>query len=50
MHKYGTRFSNRTEAGKKLAIALSKYADRSDVLVLGLPPRTQRTSNGCDRC
>jgi putative phosphoribosyl transferase len=37
MHKYGTRFSNRTEAGKKLAIALSKYADRSDVLVLGLP-------------
>lgn len=36
MHKYGTRFSNRTAAGKKLAIALSKYANRSDVLVLGL--------------
>lgn len=30
-------FKNRTQAGQLLAEALSKYADREDVLVLGLP-------------
>lgn len=30
-------FSNRVEAGKKLAETLSRYAGRSDVLVLALP-------------
>jgi len=30
-------FLNRTEAGKKLAARLTAYADRSDVMVLGLP-------------
>jgi len=30
-------FLNRTEAGKKLATRLTAYADRSDVIVLGLP-------------
>lgn len=31
-----TTFRNRTQAGKELARRLSKYADREDVLVLGL--------------
>jgi putative phosphoribosyl transferase len=31
------RFRDRTEAGKQLASKLSAYANRSDVLVLGLP-------------
>lgn len=31
------RFANRTEAGQKLANALSSYAGRTDVLVLALP-------------
>src|ERR1700730_3802043 len=30
-------FSNRTEAGHRLAKKLEKYAGRSDVIVLGLP-------------
>lgn len=30
-------FKNRTRAGQRLAEALAKYADRDDVLVLGLP-------------
>ncbi len=30
-------FENRTEAGKKLATKLSRYANRPDVLVLALP-------------
>jgi putative phosphoribosyl transferase len=30
-------FNNRTHAGQLLAEALSQYADRSDVIVLGLP-------------
>jgi putative phosphoribosyl transferase len=32
-----TRFQDRSEAGKLLAKHLTKYADRTDVLVLGLP-------------
>jgi putative phosphoribosyl transferase len=32
-----TRFQNRTDAGKKLAQALKAYANRADVIVLGLP-------------
>jgi putative phosphoribosyl transferase len=32
-----TRFRNRTEAGKLLANKLTQYANRSDVLVLGIP-------------
>jgi putative phosphoribosyl transferase len=32
-----TRFRNRTEAGKLLANKLTHYANRSDVLVLGIP-------------
>jgi putative phosphoribosyl transferase len=32
-----TRFRNRTEAGKLLAGKLTQYANRSDVLVLGIP-------------
>jgi putative phosphoribosyl transferase len=32
-----TRFRNRTEAGKLLASKLTQYANRPDVLVLGLP-------------
>ncbi|EKU96448.1 putative phosphoribosyltransferase [Leptolyngbya sp. PCC 7375] len=32
-----TRFRDRTHAGKKLATQLTAYANRSDVLVLGLP-------------
>jgi putative phosphoribosyl transferase len=32
-----TRFRNRTEAGKLLASKLTQYANRSDVLVLGIP-------------
>src|SRR4051812_17834627 len=31
------RFSNRTDAGRRLASSLAHYAGRSDVLVLGLP-------------
>ncbi|MBD2678597.1 MULTISPECIES: phosphoribosyltransferase [Nostoc] len=31
------KFRNRTEAGKLLAAQLTEYANRSDVLVLGLP-------------
>ena len=31
------RYHDRTEAGRRLAKALSRYADRSDVLVLALP-------------
>ena len=31
------RFPNRTEAGRQLAAQLTKYAGRSDVIVLGLP-------------
>ena len=31
------RFRNRTEAGRQLATYLKKYANRSDVLVIGLP-------------
>jgi len=31
------RFANRTEAGRLLAEKLGKYADRNDVIVLGLP-------------
>ncbi|MBD2525802.1 phosphoribosyltransferase [Nostoc sp. FACHB-133] len=31
------KFRNRTEAGKLLAARLTEYANRSDVLVLGLP-------------
>src|SRR6476469_2946174 len=30
-------FSNRTEAGRRLAEKLEKYAGRADVIVLGLP-------------
>ncbi|PYK12508.1 MAG: phosphoribosyl transferase, partial [Verrucomicrobia bacterium] len=30
-------FANRTEAGQQLADKLEKYADRDDVIVLGLP-------------
>lgn len=33
----GRAFKNRTHAGQLLAAALIKYADRDDVLVLGLP-------------
>jgi putative phosphoribosyl transferase len=32
-----TRFRNRTEAGQLLAKKLTQYADRTDVLVLGIP-------------
>ena len=32
-----TRFQDRSEAGKLLAKLLTEYADRTDVLVLGLP-------------
>jgi putative phosphoribosyl transferase len=32
-----TRFRNRTEAGKLLANKLTQYANRSDVLVFGIP-------------
>jgi putative phosphoribosyl transferase len=32
-----TRFGNRTDAGKLLAGKLTQYANRSDVLVLGIP-------------
>jgi adenine/guanine phosphoribosyltransferase-like PRPP-binding protein len=31
------RFRNRVEAGRQLATYLTKYAGRSDVIVLGLP-------------
>src|SRR6516225_1293267 len=30
-------FTNRTEAGRRLAERLEKYANRNDVLVLGIP-------------
>src|SRR4051812_29817119 len=32
-----TLFRNRSDAGRQLAVGLSRYANRSDVLVLGLP-------------
>jgi putative phosphoribosyl transferase len=32
-----TRFANRIQAGRHLARSLGKYADRPDVLILGLP-------------
>ncbi len=32
-----TRFADRSEAGQQLAAQLGSYADRADVLVLGLP-------------
>ncbi len=35
--KSETRFRNRTEAGKLLASKLTQYANRPDVLVLGIP-------------
>lgn len=37
MHTHDARFQNRIEAGQQLAIRLKPYADRPDVLVLGLP-------------
>lgn len=37
MHIHYARFQNRTEAGKQLAASLKPYADRPNVLVLGLP-------------
>ncbi len=37
MHAHYARFQNRTEAGRQLATQLVSYANRSDVLVLGLP-------------
>ncbi len=33
----GTRFQNSADAGRQLAARLRRYANRSDVLVLGLP-------------
>jgi putative phosphoribosyl transferase len=33
----GTLFQDRTDAGRQLAARLKRYANRSDVLVLGLP-------------
>jgi len=32
-----TRFQDRTDAGRLLAKQLSRYADRQDVVVLGMP-------------
>jgi len=37
MHAHYARFQNRTEAGQQLATRLKPYANRPDVLVLGLP-------------
>lgn len=37
MHANYARFQNRMEAGRQLAVRLKSYANRSDVLVLGLP-------------
>lgn len=37
MHAHLARFQDRTEAGQALATRLKAYADRPDVLVLGLP-------------
>lgn len=37
MHTHYARFQNRMEAGQQLATRLKTYANRSDVLVLGLP-------------
>jgi putative phosphoribosyl transferase len=37
MHTHYARFQNRTEAGRQLAARLKSYANRSDVVVLGLP-------------
>ncbi|MBF2000047.1 MAG: phosphoribosyltransferase [Synechococcales cyanobacterium M58_A2018_015] len=37
MHAHYARFKTRTEAGQQLATRLKNYANRADVLVLGLP-------------
>ena len=37
MHRHYAKFQNREEAGQQLALKLLKFAERSDVLVLGLP-------------
>ena len=37
MHAHYARFQTRTEAGQKLATRLKSYANRPDVVVLGLP-------------
>ena len=37
MHAHLARFQDRTEAGQALAARLKAYADRPEVLVLGLP-------------
>ncbi|MBL1179254.1 phosphoribosyltransferase [Pantanalinema sp. GBBB05] len=37
MHIHYAQFQDRTEAGQQLAAQLKSYANRSDVLVLGLP-------------
>jgi putative phosphoribosyl transferase len=37
MHIHYARFQNRTEAGQQLATRLKAYANRPEVLVLGLP-------------
>lgn len=37
MHIHYAQFQDRTEAGQQLAAQLKPYANRSDVLVLGLP-------------
>lgn len=37
MHAHYARFQNRTEAGQQLATRLKSYADRPEVVVLGLP-------------
>ncbi|HEY9646323.1 MAG TPA: phosphoribosyltransferase [Chroococcidiopsis sp.] len=37
MHTHYARFQDRTDAGKQLAKLLKRYANRPDVLVLGLP-------------
>ncbi|HEY9658445.1 MAG TPA: phosphoribosyltransferase [Allocoleopsis sp.] len=37
MHTHYARFQNRIEAGQQLGTRLKSYADRPDVLILGLP-------------
>lgn len=37
MHTHYAKFQDRTEAGKALAVQLQRYANRPDVVVLGLP-------------